>query len=499
MNGMPEFAITASLLVLLVLPYFAWVAIVLRGQRSRTQIRTLCTHAMQRLEEGALKDALSSIRRARQLANTLLAENDPVVAQTLSALAMTHKHRGEYAAAESLLLWALAILRSEVLEHRERSANSRLVFHSHKRQLYDTLDALGSIYEVTNRQAMSVKLRRYRKEICENEPSFPGLPASSTAGETTGTKSYFAIGWAAFTSKFRRHSIPKSSPENDLVNCMLFAPPLAEPGEALLVQVFALTEDDSTSAATERQAREIDDAAKLRGRRTLETEVGHGTPLVFHLAMPGLVVDEAIQRIVWHGTPQSVQFGVSIPGDLPAKTIIGTVTVSLRQVPIGHIKFKLVIHTGRHESGGRPDDIPVGGSCHRYTMAFVSYASKDRSEVLKRVQMLDRLHIRFFQDLLHLEPGERWQRALYRHIDDCDLFLLFWSSAARQSEWVRKEIRYAKDLKGGDDYAPPEIVPVVIEGPPAPDAPEELAHLHFDDYLLYFLPDRMKTNDGPAQ
>ena len=58
---------------------------------------------------------------------------------------------------------------------------------------------------------------------------------------------------------------------------------------------------------------------------------------------------------------------------------------------------------------------------------------------MKRVQMLDRLHDRlhfkYFQDVLDLEPGERWERALYRHIDESDLFLLFWSSNAKQSVW----------------------------------------------------------------
>ena len=29
---------------------------------------------------------------------------------------------------------------------------------------------------------------------------------------------------------------------------------------------------------------------------------------------------------------------------------------------------------------------------------------------------------------------------LFRHIDECDLFLLFWSTAAKQSRWVLKEV-----------------------------------------------------------
>jgi hypothetical protein len=69
-------------------------------------------------------------------------------------------------------------------------------------------------------------------------------------------------------------------------------------------------------------------------------------------------------------------------------------------------------------------------SVKRYTQAFVSYASSDRTKVLERVEMLHAQGIKYFQDVLGLEPGARWAQELYRHIDECDLFLLFWSTAA---------------------------------------------------------------------
>ena len=113
--------------------------------------------------------------------------------------------------------------------------------------------------------------------------------------------------------------------------------------------------------------------------------------------------------------------------------------------------------------------------------------------MLKRVQMLNALRMSYFQDMLKLDPGERWEQQLYRHIDSADLFLLFWSSAARESKWVHKEVRYALRRKGSDD-APPEILPVVIEKP-VPEPPPELAHLHFGDHLLYMLPGQSSQNN----
>jgi hypothetical protein len=124
----------------------------------------------------------------------------------------------------------------------------------------------------------------------------------------------------------------------------------------------------------------------------------------------------------------------------------------------------------------------MGDSADRYTQAFVSYASQDRPKVLPRVQMLGTVGIHFFQDVLDLDPGDRWEQKLYTHIDRCDLFLLFWSRAASQSEWVLREVRYALSRR-----SPPEIRPVIIEGPPIVPPPPELAHLHFNDRLIYFM------------
>jgi hypothetical protein len=57
-----------------------------------------------------------------------------------------------------------------------------------------------------------------------------------------------------------------------------------------------------------------------------------------------------------------------------------------------------------------------------------------------------------------------------------------------------EEVRYALGRKGGDEFAPPEVIPVIIEGPPVPNPPDELAHLHFNDYLIYFMQDQhLKT------
>ena len=98
------------------------------------------------------------------------------------------------------------------------------------------------------------------------------------------------------------------------------------------------------------------------------------------------------------------------------------------------------------------------------------------------MRLLPAVGMKFFQDVLELEPGDRWQDELWCHIDESDVMFLFWSTAARDSEWVEKEWRYALEHKG-DGY----IRPIIIEGPPPVPPPPELSHLHFDDRVAYFL------------
>jgi hypothetical protein len=195
---------------------------------------------------------------------------------------------------------------------------------------------------------------------------------------------------------------------------------------------------------------------------------------------------------VWEGEPECVQFGVTVPEDFKPRSVLGTVTVSEESVPIGHLKFTFKVAAAEAAAAEAPaSSAPEpAGEMSRYRQAFISYASKDRPEVLKRVQMLNLAKIKFFQDLLTLEPGDSWEKLLYEYIDRSDVFYLFWSSAASRSEWVRREVEYAVSRKNGQGAEGPEIIPVIIEGPPPAPPPEELSFLHFNDRLLYFINSR---------
>src|SRR4029453_8986434 len=100
----------------------------------------------------------------------------------------------------------------------------------------------------------------------------------------------------------------------------------------------------------------------------------------------------------------------------------------------------------------------------------------------KAAQLLSALRVQCFQDVLSQRPGDRWRERLFSEIEKCDVFLLFWSRYARESEWVIKEAEYALLYsKLAPTKQPREIVPILLEGPPPPAPPKSLEEINFND------------------
>lgn len=264
-----------------------------------------------------------------------------------------------------------------------------------------------------------------------------------------------------------------ASVEYDL-DVTAFAPPAVRHGETFLLQIFVHLAEHATKAAE--LAKEFDAASEARAATSLLEGVTPGTRLEFQLQLRQGNAETTRAVLRWTGQPQSVQFLVTADSGPSQTALFGTVTISRDSVPIGQLVFKVLLATTA--STERPEAV---GTIDPFRQFFISYASKDRSEVIKRVQMLPRLGKNFRQDLLDLDPGDRWERKLYEFIRECDATLLFWSSNAKESEWVLKECQFCIEHKGIE-----RLLPVIIERPP-PLPPPELAELHMNDRLLYFV------------
>jgi hypothetical protein len=429
------------------------------------------------VRNGQTPEALRILGACAAIHRNYLQEDSIEYMNILRETAEVARQVGDNTSAEAYYLSALAVFNRHIVR---RDASGRpSVYPFWAEWIKRATDQLSAIYleqgKREAREALSVRLSLLA--VVEPGRGVALAPASLWDSELP----------AKLRKAYQQLRLFQStpSPEEDTLDCNVYSRPSAQPGDTIFVQVFVLLADQQGFVDT--MAKQFDATAQQRATKSLEVAVHRGSRLTFQLFMPGCTVDEAIQSLVWRGRAQSVQFEVRVPCDRTLGEIVGRVIVSNNAVPVGNLKFKISIDTARSSKDEFGDE-PTGTTAQLYRKAFISYAATDRAEVIKRLQMLRIMGVAFYQDLIDITPGDRWENKIYSYIDKCDLFLLFWSRAARDSEWVRREILYALRRKHGDDSAPPDILPVIIEGPPPPEPPVELAYMHFNDYLIYLAP-----------
>lgn len=108
-----------------------------------------------------------------------------------------------------------------------------------------------------------------------------------------------------------------------------------------------------------------------------------------------------------------------------------------------------------------------------YHTIFVSYSHKDTLIVERLATAYKVLGMQYLRDVESLRSGERWNSALLKMITNADIFQLYWSNNAKDSEYVEQEWRHALSL-GRENF----IRPIFWEHP-VPTPPDELNDLHF--------------------
>lgn len=262
------------------------------------------------------------------------------------------------------------------------------------------------------------------------------------------------------------------------VDVTVFAPPEVPPREDLIVQViFHSPEQEALARKT---ALKVDKSAEQLASVPLK-----GDQLRVTLECKDADIPEAVQSANWNGRLVCVHFLVQLPDAATRRTIRPKARVSVNGVPAASVFFRIDIVP----LGTRSPHRPANESVHRFRKPFLSYAAEDRVAVLKVAQVLSALKMDYFQDIVNLSPGDRWEQKLYSQIQDCDLFMLFWSRHARQSDWVIMEAEFALKCRqeSSGPYPCPEIVPVLLEGPPVPPPPDTLSEIHFNDPLRHII------------
>jgi hypothetical protein len=264
-------------------------------------------------------------------------------------------------------------------------------------------------------------------------------------------------------------SVPGTSVGQSVV-VSVFAPREAPPREIILLQVLLHTPKQK-SAAVAGATTNDPGAVEVGTRPSLDLRVRRDDTVRVTLSCADARIAEPVKSAIWNGRWVNLQFEIELP-DAPLKrTLRPLLTFFVNGCPAGDLRPTLyVVPNARDASPSY-----VNEEARAFRKAFLSYASPDRPAVCRVAQALPATGTQYFQDVLSLEPGERWERRLYQEIDGCDVFMLFWSRHARESQWVIKEAEYALARQ-----QQPRIFPYLLEQPP-PIPPASLSEIHFND------------------
>lgn len=263
----------------------------------------------------------------------------------------------------------------------------------------------------------------------------------------------------------------------------LYRPGIAVPGRWYDLLVFLhplqhpslrLATELSIEQRVERQARRIlaEDAPTFASAtEDAAAPVPRGGELTFTVELPGFRVNPARQTVAWHEDVQHVRFRIRAEPAGAGHTTRGRLTVF--HGPLILAEMALVIPVGEAIVD------PVTESLVPYRKIFASYAREDGAIVRQVAAFTASVGDRYLRDVTSLRAGEEWDPGLARLIEQADLFQLFWSWNAMESEWVRREWTHALSL-GRKGFVRP-----VYWQEPLPSHPErglpppELSELHF--------------------
>ncbi|HYY28075.1 MAG TPA: toll/interleukin-1 receptor domain-containing protein [Chthoniobacterales bacterium] len=263
---------------------------------------------------------------------------------------------------------------------------------------------------------------------------------------------------------------------SDPVFFSVFAPGTIRPTQQFILDLWAhlATQSDEVTSLAREFARDRRLGLKAGANVT------RGTVLSVMLDLPSLRVKDPTDAIVWAGTPVYASFIVEAPADAVPGAHIGRVIISASSIPIAKVTFSLPI-----EAAGAPSDeaplVPVPAIRDQPRSAFASYSSRDRKDVLGRVQGMTKIRrdLDVFVDVLALRSGQDWEMQIRHQIPARDVFFLFWSLNASRSKEVDREWRLALEIRGLN-----YIDPIPLTDPRLSPPPKELASLHFNDLYI---------------
>lgn len=267
-------------------------------------------------------------------------------------------------------------------------------------------------------------------------------PQSSPAPSSQSSKGLFGKIKAFFFGKSENPTPTthiERKPIAEKVNSSIFAPSETKRGEFMLVQVFLYIDDEERSVA--RKASEVDPDARRQNFTPLSVKLKDGDRVKARLKMSGkdIEVNEPVQEMTWQGNYVDCQFGVFVPEDYKPSSLMGTVILTVNDIPCGRMMFKTKIVS-------KPQQLYAKIDCKTFNKIFISYSHKDEQRVKYIAEAYRAQGVDYFFDRHYLKGGDVYPIKIREYIDSADLFILCWSKNAAESDYVTLERRQALAL-----------------------------------------------------
>lgn len=256
------------------------------------------------------------------------------------------------------------------------------------------------------------------------------------------------------------------------VNSSIFAPSETKRGDFMLVQVFLYRDDEERVVTC--KAAEVDPDAHRQNYTPLSVKLKVGDRVKAKLTMSGkdMEVDESIQEMIWQGHYTDCQFGVFVPEDYRPSSMIGTVMLTVNDIPCGRMMFKTKIVS-------QPQKLYAKIESKAFQKIFISYSHKDESTVKFFAKAFQAQGVDYFFDRHYLKAGDVYPLMIKEYINSADLFILCWSKNAAESDYVTFERRHALELAYPQvdmEKATITIHPISIE--PHADYPSDMKEVY---------------------
>jgi len=193
------------------------------------------------------------------------------------------------------------------------------------------------------------------------------------------------------------------------------------------------------------------DEAREQLRGGFESAVGHPAAAELLTSLLRIPVPLDRRKIVMQPGDRAVVLRLTSPERLaPGGTLS---PAELAQVPY---ELGLLVREGAATSS-LPESAPS---------VFVSYRRKNAAEVDHLVRLLEAEGIQPWIDREGIRNGEDFEQRIVTEIERAAAFVVVWSRDAAESEWVRKEIVCALEIRG---RRPLELIPICLDETPLPE------------------------------